>query len=121
MIEVSECGMQICEKADPNVELIFGTREPEEETEELRDFVQITIIAADFASKEAAASDNISSADTFGGAFGGQESFFNYAAPVAPAQPVNVAPASAAPVQPQSAPAQNTEDDDIPSFLKGRR
>ena len=23
MIEVSECGMQICEKADPNVELIF--------------------------------------------------------------------------------------------------
>ena len=121
MIEVSECGMQICEKADPNVELIFGTREPEEETEELRDFVQITIIAADFASKEEQANDSMSSTEAFGGAFGGQESFFNYSAPVAPAQPVNVAPAPVAPAQPQSAPAQNTEDDDIPSFLKGRR
>lgn len=112
MIEVSECGMQICEKADPNVDLIFGTREPEEESEELRDFVQITIIAADFAKPEENTAEVQN--DSFGSAFAAQDNFFaQYQAPnAAPAAPV---------AQPQQPVAQPEADDDIPSFLKGRR
>lgn len=123
MIEVSECGMQICEKADPNVELIFGTREPEEESEDLRDFVQITIIAADFAAAEKTQN---AQPEYFGSAFGADTFASSYAQPMngiggvsqSVAQP-QAQPANP-PVQPQPQP-QQTADDDIPSFLKGRR
>ncbi|MCR5693659.1 MAG: cell division protein FtsZ [Clostridia bacterium] len=111
---IAQCGNEICEKADPNVDIIFGTREPEVESEDLRDFVYITIIAADFAPKEAALSDSsfasIASGEAFQRAQVSSQSAFG--------------PATAPAPQPQAQPAPEApakeDDDDVPPFLRAR-
>ncbi len=111
---IAQCGNEICEKADPNVDIIFGTREPEVESEDLRDFVYITIIAADFAPKEAALSDSsfasIASGEAFQRVQASSQSAFGPAAAPAP--------------QPQAQPAPEAlakeDDDDVPPFLRAR-
>ena len=114
---ISQCGNEICEKADPNVDIIFGTREPEVESEELRDFVYITIIAADFAPKEASIADssfaNISNDSFTRPQVSSQNAFGPSTAPAAPAQQ----PQPAAPEAP--APAEE-DDDDVPPFLRAK-
>ncbi len=113
---ISQCGNEICEKADPNVDIIFGTREPEEENEDMRDFVYITIIAADFAPKASisdAAFAGTASSDTFGRTVASSQSTFGPATAPAttPAAPAEAPTAPAAPAD---------DDDDIPPFLRAR-
>lgn len=81
MMEISNCGDEICAKADPNVELIFGTREATEVNDDMRDFVMITIIAADFAPESSTISPTEES-------FSSVISPDNFVKPVQPAQPV---------------------------------
>ena len=117
MMEISKCGDEICEKADPNVDIIFGTREPEVESDEMRDFVYITIIAADFASKEQTAEA------AFTGAIN-SDAFSRQASQQPSANPftaeIRQQAQQALSEQPQ--PADDGEsDDDIPSFLRGKK
>ncbi|MBO4363287.1 MAG: cell division protein FtsZ [Clostridia bacterium] len=122
MMEISRCGDEICEKADPNVDIIFGTREPEEDSDELRDFVYITIIAADFSAKEQPAETTFTGAlntEPFG-VKPSQNAFqanFGQALNTPPQQPQQ-------PIQPQQQPKPQDNgngDDDIPSFLRARK
>ena len=119
MMELSRCGAEICEKADPDVDLIFGTREPEQENEDARDFVFITIIAADFAdaidsgSENIAASANESAAQSFATPIGSNA----FAKPASNTPNFGFGTPQAAPSQS----SQDNSDDDIPAFLKGKR
>ncbi|MBP1587769.1 MAG: cell division protein FtsZ [Clostridia bacterium] len=115
MMEISKCGDEICEKADPNVDIIFGTREPEVESDDMRDFVYITIIAADFASREQnaeAAFTGAINSDAFSRQAGQQTAANPFAAEIRQ----QAQQAVSEPAQP-AAPAQDP-DDDIPSFLR---
>ena len=121
MMEISRCGDEICEKADPNVDIIFGTREPEEDNDDMRDFVYITIIAADFSAKEQPSEASFTGAintDTFG-VKPSQNAFqanFGQVLNTPPQQPQQQTP----PQQPK--PQDNGNgDDDIPSFLRARK
>lgn len=130
MIEISNCGEEIYAKADPNVEVIFGTREPQVESEDERDFVMITIIAADFAPKEGAVID---AGTTFAQSAIGSNPFVQaapaQAAPQAPVMPKEAPRETPQPTPftlPQSAPVNeapvsNDDDDRIPSFLRKPR
>ncbi len=122
MMEISRCGDEICEKADPNVDIIFGTREPEEDNDDMRDFVYITIIAADFSAKEQPSEASFTGAintDTFG-VKPSQNAFqanFGQALNTQPQQPQQQTPP-----QQQPKPQDNGNgDDDIPSFLRARK
>lgn len=112
---ISQCGNEICEKADPNVDIIFGTREPEVESEDLRDFVYITIIAADFAPKEASLSDSSFASYASGEAFARPQASSQSA--FGPA--TSPAPQPQAPASQEAAPAPQ-DDDDVPPFLRAR-
>ncbi|MBP5312748.1 MAG: cell division protein FtsZ [Clostridia bacterium] len=113
---ISQCGNEICEKADPNVDIIFGTREPEVENEDMRDFVYITIIAADFAPKESIAEAS------FAGSIASSESFSK---PQTSSQST-FGPATSAAPQPATQPAapevqeDAEDDDDVPPFLRAK-
>lgn len=131
MIEISNCGEEIYAKADPNVELIFGTREAEEESEELRDFVMITIIAADFAPATPTIEGGFSTASI------GVIPSPMAAQPAQPAQPAPQQPIPVVPVQKEAPAADNNpfvmpqtsaddasadeDDSKIPSFLRRPR